>query len=202
MENTTKERILDEALVAFAANGYKGTNLRALAAGMGLSKSALYKHYAGKEDIRNAVLDRMEACYSERFGASENIPQAPKSCGELYTMTMQMPDFTMHGQKVTLTRRLLLMEQFHDERARHFATRYFLNNTKEIYTHIFAEMMENGILKKDAPEILAFAYTSPISVLIRLCGREPEKEPEIMQQIEAFIKQFIKTYAQPRKCCE
>ena len=46
MENTTKEKILDAALVSFAENGYKGTNLRDLAAGMGLSKSALYKHYA------------------------------------------------------------------------------------------------------------------------------------------------------------
>lgn len=50
MENTTKEKILDAALVSFAENGYKGTNLRDLAAGMGLSKSALYKHYASKED--------------------------------------------------------------------------------------------------------------------------------------------------------
>ena len=63
MENTTKEKILDAALVSFAENGYKGTNLRDLAAGMGLSKSALYRHYESKEDIWNAVLDRMEAYY-------------------------------------------------------------------------------------------------------------------------------------------
>lgn len=35
MENTTKERILDGALISFAANGYKGTNLRDLAADLG-----------------------------------------------------------------------------------------------------------------------------------------------------------------------
>ena len=49
MENTTKIRILDEALIMFAENGYKGTNLRDLAARLGLSKSALYKHYASKK---------------------------------------------------------------------------------------------------------------------------------------------------------
>lgn len=194
MENTTKEKILDAALAGFAANGYKGTNLRDLAAGMGLSKSALYKHYASKEDIWNALLDRMEAYYSERFGSPEHLPETPRSCEELLAMTMQMLQFTMHDEKVILTRQLLLTEQFHDERARHFATLHFLTGTKEIYTHIFAEMMERGVLKKDNPEMLAFAYTAPITALIHLCDREPEKEAEIMRQIEAFVRHFIETY--------
>ncbi|MCQ2433424.1 MAG: TetR/AcrR family transcriptional regulator [Clostridia bacterium] len=194
MENTTKEKILDAALVSFAENGYKGTNLRDLAAGMGLSKSALYKHYESKEDIWNALLDRMEAYYVARFGSPEKTPPAPKSCDELYAMTMRMLDFTMHDKRVILTRRLLLTEQFRDERARHFATLHFLCGTKEIYAKIFAEMMDNGILKKDDPDLLAFAYTAPITSLIHYCDREPEKEPEIMQQIEAFVTHFIGTY--------
>ena len=194
MENTTKERILDEALVSFATNGYKGTNLRDLAAGMGLSKSALYKHYASKEDIWNAVLDKMEAYYNEHFGSADNLPQTPKSCDEFFAMAMQMLNFTIHDPKVILTRRLLLTEQFRDERARSFATLHFLTGTKKIYTIIFESMMEDGILKKDNPEMLAFAFTAPITSLIHLCDREPEKEQEVMQQIEEFIKHFIKMY--------
>ena len=194
MEHTTKEKILDAALAGFAENGYKGTNLRDLAAGMGLSKSALYKHYASKEDIWNALFDRMEAYYVERFGSPEHLPETPKSCEELFAMSMQILQFTMHDPKVILTRRLLLVEQFRDERARRFATLHFLTSTKEIYTHIFAEMMERGILKRDDPEMLAFAYTAPITALIHLCDREPEREPEIMRQIEAFVRHFIGTY--------
>ena len=107
---------------------------------------------------------------------------------------MQMLQFTMHDEKVILTRQLLLTEQFHDERARHFATLHFLTGTKEIYTHIFAEMMERGVLKKDNPEMLAFAYTAPITALIHLCDREPEKEAEIMRQIEEYVRHFIRIY--------
>ena len=198
MENTTKEKILDAALVSFAENGYKGTNLRDLAAGMGLSKSALYRHYESKEDIWNAVFDQMEAYYVSRFGSPEKMLPAPKSCEELITMTMRMLDFTMHDKRIILTRRLLLTEQFRDERVRHFATLHFLNGTKEIYTKIFAEMMENGILKKDDPDMLAFAYTAPITALIHFCDREPEKEPEILQQMEGFVKHFIKMYGREK----
>ena len=194
MENTTKEKILDAALVSFAENGYKGTNLRDLAAALGLSKSALYRHYESKEDIWNAVIDRMEEYYVSRFGSPEKLPPVPKSCDELFAMTLGMLDFTMHDEKVILTRRLLLTEQFRDERARHFATLHFLNGTKDIYAKIFAEMMDSGILKEDDPDMLAFAYTAPITALIHYCDREPEKEAEIRQQIEAFVKHFAETY--------
>ena len=55
-------------------------------------------------------------------------------------------------------------------------------------------MMDNGLLRKDDPAMLAFAYTAPISALIHLCDREPEKESEAMKQVEAFSRHFIKTY--------
>ena len=193
MENT-KEKILDAALVSFAENGYKGTNLRDLAAGLGLTKSALYKHFASKEEIWNAVLDRMEAYYNERFGSAEKMPPMPRSCDEFFDTVMRMLDFTLHDRNIILTRRILLTEQFRDERARQFATLHFLIDTKDIYTKMFSYMMENGILKNDDPEILAFAFTSPITSLVQLCDREPEKEADIMKQIGAFIRHFIKVY--------
>ena len=199
MEQSTKERILDTALEAFAANGYKGTNLRDLAAGMGLSKSALYKHYAGKEDIWNAVLDRMEAYYSARFGSPEQLPETPKSCEELIAMTMGMLDFTMSDPKVVLTRKILLTEQFHDERVRQLATLHFLTGTKDMFAKIFADMMDAGLLKRSDPEMLAFAYTAPITALVHLSDREPDRVEEIREQIEAFLRAFLGTCAAPEK---
>ena len=199
MEQSTKERILDTALEAFAANGYKGTNLRDLAAGMGLSKSALYKHYAGKEDIWNAVLDRMEAYYSARFGSPEQLPETPKSCEELIAMTMGMLDFTMSDPKVVLTRKILLTEQFHDERVRQLATLHFLTGTKDMFAKIFADMMDAGLLKRSDPEMLAFAYTAPVTALVHLSDREPDRVEEIREQIEAFLRAFLGTCAAPEK---
>ena len=194
MELSTREKILDAALTSFAENGYKGTNLRDLAAGLGLSKSALYKHYESKEDIWNAVLDRMEAYYVSQFGSPDKLPPTPKSCEELFSMTMRMLDFTIHDRRVILTRRLLLTEQFRDERARQFATLHFHSGTKDMFTKLFSDMMKNGSLKQDDPELLALTYTAPITSLIHLGDREPEKEPEIMQQMECHIRHFIKTY--------
>ena len=194
MENTTKSRILEGALVCFAENGYKGTNLRDLAASLGLSKSALYRHFDSKEAIWNAVLDQMENYYREHFGAPDMVPAVPESCEELLALTMHQLDFTIHDPKVVLTRRILLTEQFHDDRARRFATLHFLTGTQGMYAKIFEKMMQAGILTEEDTEMLAFLYTSPVTSLIHLCDREPEKESEILQQIEAFLRHFMNTY--------
>lgn len=185
----------------FANNGYKGTNLRDLAAQLGLSKSALYKHFENKEAIWNALFDKMEEYYAQRFGSAEHMPLMPTSLEELLSLTMLLADFTIHDPKVVLTRRLLLTEQFHNERARKQATAHFLTGTEKIFTGIFTAMMDNHLLKKDDPAMLAFAYTTPITALIHLCDREPEKVPEAMAQIEAFAGHFIASYREDNDSC-
>lgn len=194
MENTTKNKILDEALVMFAESGYNGTNLRDLAARLGLSKSALYKHYESKEAIWNALLDRMIAYYEERFGSAEHMPQQPKSLEEFFAMSMKMIEFTVYDERVILTRKLLLTEQFRDERVCKLATQYFMHSNKNIFTAVFKQMMKDNLIRMSNPELLAFAFTAPVTSLIQLCTREPEKKEEVMGQAEVFIKYFMENH--------
>ena len=194
MAKDTKERILAAALEMFSQNGYAGTNIRELAASLGLVKSAMYRHFASKEEIWNALLDEMIAYYAERFGSPERLLPAPDSLEGLVAMTMRMVDFTIHDEKVIMTRKLLTIEQFRDERARELATKHFLTGLKEMFSHIFSAMMDRNLLRRDDPAMLAFAYTAPISALIRLCDREPEKTEDAIAQIEAFSRHFAKTY--------
>ena len=194
MAKDTKERILAAALDMFSQNGYAGTNIRELAASLGLVKSGLYKHFESKEEIWDSLLDDMIAYYDERFGSPEHLPPAPDSPEGLVAMTMRMVDFTIHDENIVKTRKLLTIEQFRDERARDLATKHFLTGLRDMFTPVFAAMMDKGIIRRDDPAMLAFAYTAPISALIRLCDREPEKTDEAMAQIEAFSRHFVKTY--------
>ena len=194
MANDTKEKILDAALEMFSKNGYAGTNIRELSASLGLVKSGVYKHYESKEAIWNALLDQMIAYYAEHFGSAEHLPPIPDSLEELTRMTMQMVNFTVHDKRIIMTRKVLTLEQFRDARARELATKHFLTGLTDMFTHVFAGMMEKGLLRKDDPQMLAFAYTAPISALIHLCDREPEKTEEAMKRVEAFSRHFLKTY--------
>ena len=194
MAKDTKERILEAALEMFSRKGYDGTNIRELTASLGLVKSSMYRHFKSKEEIWNTLLDEMIAYYSARFGSPENLPPIPDSLEGLVEMTRQMTDVTIHDEKIIMTRKLLSIEQFRDDRARDLATKHFLTGLKEMFTHIFTGMMDKGLLQKEDPAMLAFAYTAPISALIHWCDREPEKTEEAMAQIEAFSRHFIRTY--------
>ena len=196
MAKNTKERILTAALDLFSQQGYEGANIRELTASLGMVKSGVYKHFESKEEIWNALLDELIEYYEARFGSPERLPPAPGSLEELTAMTLRMVDFTIHDEKISKTRKMLTIEQFRDERARKLATKYFYSGLVEMFTSIFADMMEKGLLRKDDPEMLAFAYTAPVSALIHMCDREPEKTEEAIKQAEAFSRHFIRVYGQ------
>ena len=194
MAKDTKERILAAALDMFSQNGYAGTNIRELTASLGLVKSGLYKHFESKEEIWNTLLDEMIAYYDEHFGSPEHLPPAPDSLEALVDMTMQMVNFTIHDEKVIKTRKVLTIEQFRDDRASDLATKHFLTGLKDMFTPVFKDMMGKGLIRQDDPEMLAFAYTAPISALIHHCDREPENTDKALAQIEAFSRHFIRVY--------
>ena len=194
MAKDTKERILSAALEMFSQNGYAGTNIRELTASLGLVKSSMYRHFESKEVIWNSLLDEMTAYYNQRFGSPEHLPPVPDTLEDLVAMTMRMVDFTVNDENIIKTRKLLTIEQFRDDRARELATKHFLTGLEEMFSRIFAGMMDKGLLCRDDPAVLAFAYTAPISALVHLCDREPGRTTEAMEQVEAFCRHFIKTF--------
>jgi AcrR family transcriptional regulator len=54
----TAERILDAAEALFAERGFAGTTLRDVAAAVGIRNPSLYNHFAGKDELYAAVLER------------------------------------------------------------------------------------------------------------------------------------------------
>ena len=194
MAKGTKERILTAALEMFSQNGYAGTNIRELTASLGLVKSSLYRHFESKEEIWNTLLDEMTVYYEDRFGSPEHLPPVPETLEDLVSVTKRMAEITIRDEKIVMTRKLLTIEQFRDDRARDLATKHFLTGLTDMFTHIFSEMMDRGLLRRDDSGMLAFAYTAPITALIHLCDREPEKTEEALERIEAFSRHFVKIY--------
>ena len=192
----TKERILYAALNLFAEKGYDGVGVDLIAENAGLKGPSLYRHYKGKEDIFNSLIDLVASHYEEGFGLKNKPGEFPESMNELIENAMGRIQFTMHDDIVRKTRRILAMEQFRSMRMAELATSYHVENLQRMYAGIFAGLMERGMLKRDDPELLALEFVSPVSLLIHMYDRQPEREEEVLNKIGKHFEHFAKVYAE------
>lgn len=83
----TRERILNAALHCFAQNGYEAASISDIASQLGISKGALYRHFANKRAILDAIIARMAQQDAER-AREYAVPEAEFSVdGEAYRQT-------------------------------------------------------------------------------------------------------------------
>lgn len=190
----TKERLLDAALDLFSKQGYEGTNLQEIADSIGVVKSALYRHFESKEDLWDALIEKTAIYYEQHFGSASKLPVVPQTCEEFKAMTLKMIDFTIHDERIIKVRKLFLIEQFRNEKAKLLTTKYFNEGLETMFTKIFSEMIKNGSIKEYHPGMLSFEFTCPISSLIHLCDRQPEREKEVIRKIKVYIEHFISVY--------
>jgi AcrR family transcriptional regulator len=95
MSSTTRERIVDEAMVLFSQNGYAATSIAKIEAAAGLTPGAggIYHHFASKEAVLAAGIERQLA----RLGALREIRGVLGSLGDVKA-------------ELTLTARYILAE--------------------------------------------------------------------------------------------
>ena len=191
---STKEKILDAALTLFAENGYDGTSVEQIANIVGIKAPSLYKHYKGKEDILNALIDSAETRYEEMFGSEKNIGRVPQSREEFIKVTMERISFTMRDPIIRKTRMLLVQEQFRNERISEVTTRHQLDGIQRMFAKIIKGMMDEGLVKKDDPALLAAELTAPAVLQIARSDRQPQCEKECMEYIEKHLRYFCKVY--------
>ena len=192
---TTKERILDEALTLFAEKGYDGTSMDLIAERVGIKGPSLYKHYKGKEEILNVLIDAAEERYEEYFGSEKNIGKLPENMEEFVQVTMGKILFTIRDPMIRRIRMFLVQEQFRNDRLAEITTRHQLYGIQRMYARIIEAMMNEGLFnKKDDPEMLAVELTAPAVLLIAGADRQPQCEKEILDSMEKHIRHFCAVY--------
>lgn len=186
----TKDRILESALTLFSEKGYDGVGVDLIAENAGIKGPSLYKHFKGKEDILDALIEKAESYYQQNFGTAQNPGKTPASMDELVELSLKRIEFTLHDPMIRKVRRMLTMEQFRSHRIGLLTTKYNIDIVQNIYRELFRLMIENGTMRAGNPEMLAMEFAAPISLLIQLYAREPEREREIMERIEEFLRYF------------
>ena len=119
----TGERILLTSLDLFARKGYGATSVSDIAGALGITKGALYRHFASKRAIFDAILARMEQRDGEQARAHDLPEGAPDADGPAYeaaaaadivAFSKAMFRYWTEDPFAAPFRRMLTLEQYQD----------------------------------------------------------------------------------------
>ncbi|MCR5629741.1 TetR/AcrR family transcriptional regulator [Eubacterium sp.] len=188
---STKERLMETALTLFSQKGYAATSVDEIAESIGIKGPNLYKYFKGKEDLFEQLTNMRDVSYKNNMGFDPKFLENIHDGKTLKEFSMKQIRYTISDDTVIKLRKMLSIEQFRNEELGDEATLHQLTNPVNLYIKLFSRMMEAGEIRKCDPEVLALEYVSPVTVLIQVCDRRPEKKDELLKQIEEFIDLFI-----------
>jgi AcrR family transcriptional regulator len=120
----TREALLSQCLHLFAQRGFSSTSLDDIARAAGVTKGAIYWHFASKDEIFHAILDRIRARWQEVVHVPVSTTGDPRAqLARLFDaydeLFRESPDICLFLQQVVLDRQ---NKPFAAEVARVFAT--------------------------------------------------------------------------------
>ena len=195
----TKQEILVASLELFSVQGFEATSISQIADAVGIRKASLYSHFESKQ----AILDALIKDVLEQYGAHSIFARTDweKDAGDLpltpdaaVQMILGQIRYILHDPSISRARKMLVIEQFQNPELAKLQTKQNYSDVLQYFTGLVKQLIRQGVLTENDPEIMAAQFCLPISVWINLCDREPDREPEIMELVDKHIRQFFKVY--------
>ena len=195
MIGETKTKISEVALRLFSQNGYPGTSMSDIAAQLGITKPALYKHYGSKREIFDSILKRMSDMDYERAAEYEMPEAEPDGFAEAYMNTpvekiraysiAQFRHWT-EEEFPSQFRRMLTVEQYRGAEMARLYQNYLASGPVEYMAAIFRKMT---VSDADAMQ-LALEFYGPMYLLYSVYDGAEDKEA-VYALLGSHIDRFI-----------
>ncbi|MGN1028115.1 MAG: TetR/AcrR family transcriptional regulator [Faecousia sp.] len=198
----TKQEILEASLELFSVQGFEATSISQIANAVGIRKASLYSHFENKQAILDALVKQVLEQYETHSifaGANQEKAEGhrPLTPEAVVQMIQEQIRYILHDRSVSRARKMLVVEQYRNPELAKLQTKQNYTGVLGYFTGLMKQLIRQGILTNEDPEIMAAQFCLPISVWINLCDREPEREPEVMELVDRHIRQFFRLYRRP-----
>lgn len=199
----TKQRIIENALILFSEKGYEAVTVANIAEAVGIKAPSLYKHFKSKQDIFESILAELQSRYAMQasmlniggMDAKEDVASYMNiSAQALEDMVKGLFAFFLHDEYTARFRKMMTIEQYKNLEIANLYSKQYFDDVISYQEILFANLMQQGIIKDGDARTVAFQFFTPILSLIELCDRQPEREAEAYQYLEAHVRQFNRMY--------
>ena len=195
----TKQEILEASLELFSMQGFEATSISQIADAVGIRKASLYSHFESKQAILDALVEEVLEQYGKhsifaRKDWEKNADSLPRTSDEAAQMILGQIRYILHDPTISRARKMLVIEQFQNRSLAELQTKQNYSDVLRYFSGLVKQLIRQGVLAEEDPEIMAAQFCLPISVWINLCDREPDREPEVMALVEKHIRQFFRLY--------
>ena len=198
-KGNTKQEIIEAALDLFSAQGFEATSVSQLAGAVGIRKASLYSHFENKQAVLDELVQEVLKQYEKhslfaRADWEKDAGNLPQTSDDAVKMIQGQIRYILHDHSISSARKMLVIEQFRNPEIAKLQTKQNYSDVMRYFTGLVKQLIRQGVLAEDDPEIMAAQLCLPISAWINLCDREPERESEIMELVEKHIRQFFRLY--------
>ncbi len=194
-----KQEILNAALELFSVQGFEATSIAQIAGAVGIRKASLYSHFENKQAILDALVQEVLERYEEhslfaRADQEKDAGSLPQTSDDAVQMIQGQIRYILHDPAISRARKMLVIEQFQNQELAKLQTKQNYSDVLGYFTDLVKQLIRQGVLVEDDPEIMAAQFCLPISMWLSLCDREPDREQEVMALVERHIRQFFRVY--------
>ena len=187
LKGNTKEIILEKSLVLFSTKGFEAVSIRDIAAEVGIGNSALYKHYASKQAIFDALVAELKEEYLQSCSfVSEKI----RGVDAVKDACLKMFDYQTGNERIVRFRQILLIEQFRNPHMRDLYREFFVDIPLGRLTSIFATLQKKELMIKGDPYVYAMELYAPF-YLFHFVEHDRDLKEKFKLHAENFSRYFI-----------
>lgn len=202
-QENTKKIILEKALELFAEKGYDSVSVGEIAKAVGIKAPSLYNHYPSKKAIFDAIVEVTAAQYERDTDKIDIHVQNSRQDISVFTnitedalfeKVKQIFDYSIHNETLSRFRRMMTIEQFRSPELAELYTNRYVRRIVKYHSDIFRNLIALGEIQNENPDTLAMMYVAPVITLIGICDRQPEKEAECLEKLNAHVRMFFRTF--------
>lgn len=194
--NDTREKILSEALALFSVNGFDGVSMSDIADTVGIKAASIYKHYTGKEDIFNSIVQRFKDKTDSIFNPEllNNTDYVNISMEMLVGMIQRTFQIYAEDPFLSKCRRLFMLSAFNRPEIGKLYAENFILLPIQYQEGIFEMLQRKNGLTSINVSVMAYHFYTPILILLQEYDYKSITMEEALKKIEMFVAQFKEVY--------